>query len=59
MGIISYVGEYEDYIWMICKWNTVYGILGIWMNIRMYIYMKHIQIWKTWMTWMKDDEFND
>ena len=44
MGIISYVGEYEEYIWM---------------NIRMYIYMKHIQIWKTWMTWMKDDEFND
>ena len=39
MGIISYVGEYEDYIWMICKWNTVYGILGIWMNIRMYIYI--------------------
>jgi hypothetical protein len=38
MGIISYVDEYEDYIWMICIWN-IYGILGIWMNIRMYIYI--------------------
>ena len=44
MGIISYVGEYEDYIWMICKWNTVYGILGIWMNIRMYIYETYIDM---------------
>ena len=60
MGIISYVDEYEDYIWMICIWN-IYGILGIWMNIRMYIYIceTYIQIWKTWMTWMKDDEYND